>query len=369
MQIDVHRVKVLFFLAQSLFLSGCYTLAQGYEQVRLFSRRVPIDDVLKASTEPPERLEKLKLVPVILGFAEQRLGMTPGASYRHYIPLERKSLSYVVQAAPKRTLKLKTWWFPIVGSQPYLGFFDKSKAFNFQKELKEDGFDTSVGGVQAFSLLGYFPDPLYSSMLDSNDTYQFAELLFHETLHRTVYVPNASLFNENLADFVARKATAAFLFEVQGNQSEAERYLVREQQVQEARQAFRAFLKTARKELQEFYARPDVVASSDAEFAALRSEKFSQLESQYQALAGEKVRGTNYADFFKSDRFNNARLLGAALYEARQEPFEELLVRLNSDLAKFIQVIRTCVADVDEPKTEIWDRVANCMREEGNENG
>jgi predicted aminopeptidase len=177
------------------------------------------------------------------------------------------------------------------------------------------------------------------------------------------------MFNENLADFVARNATAAFVTEVLSNREDAERYIAREKQTQTARTAFRAFLKTARKELQVFYNRPDVVASSEQEFAKFRSEKFTQLESQYQALAGEKVRGTSYADFFKSDRFNNARLLGAALYEARQEPFEELLVRVNSDLAKFIQVIGACVAEVDEPETEIWNFVDNCMKEEGNENG
>jgi predicted aminopeptidase len=370
MRFEHRRWHGLFFsISHSLLLSGCYTLTQGYEQARLFSRRVPVAQVLNVGSESPERLEKLKLVPNVLQFAERKLGFTPGSSYQHYISLDRKSLSYVVQAAPKRSLKLKTWWFPIVGSQPYLGFFNKSKAIEFQKELQNDGYDTTVGGVQAFSLLGFIPDPLYSSMLDNNDIYQFIELLFHETLHRTIYVPNASVFNENLADFVARKATAAFLTEEHGDRDEAERYLASEHQIQKARTAFREFLKTARQELVDFYARPDVVASTEDEFAAKRSEKFSQLESQYQAVAGEKVRGTNYAGFFKSDRFNNARLLGAVLYEARQEPFEDLLVRLDSDLAKFIQVMGACVEDVDEPETKIWDTVANCKREEGNENG
>lgn len=369
MKIDDRHLKSLFFIFHAFLLSGCYTLTQSYEQVRLFSRRVPIEEIIEKGGESPERLEKLRLVPEILSFAEKKLGMTPGSSYRHYISLERRSLSYVVQAAPKRELQLKTWWFPIVGSQPYLGFFDKDKALAFQKKLKNEGFDTSVGGVQAFSLLGYFPDPLYSSMLDNNDNYQFAELLFHEILHRTVYVPNASMFNENLADFVARKATAAFLAEVQGRSDDAERYLVREMQVQEARTAFRAFLKRVRDDLTSFYRRPEVVASSDSDFEILRSAKFALLESQYEAFAGEKVRGTNYATFFKSDKFNNAKLLGAALYEARQEPFERLLVRLDSNLAGFIRAIGECAAKVGNPENEIWDTVTECRREEGNEHG
>ena len=350
----------LTIIFTSVLLNGCYTLTQGFEQARLFARRVPLESVLKEAAEKPERIEKLKLVPEVLQFAESKLGLTPGSSYKHYISLDRPVLSYVVQAAEKRKLKLKTWWFPIVGAQPYLGYFDKAKAAHFQKTLVAEGYDTVMGGVQAFSLLGYFPDPVYSSMVDGNTRFEFVELLFHETLHRTIYVPNAYTFNENLADFVARNATVLFLRQNPGGDAEAQRYLTLEAKVHEARQEFREFLKVARSELDAFYAQPELKDLSEEKFIDLRKAKFAELSNQFQQRAGEKIKGTQYATFFQPERFNNATFLAASVYESRQEPFEKLLERLGSDLAKFTQVIRACVADAKESEAEVWDSVMQC---------
>jgi predicted aminopeptidase len=351
---------IIMTIAASLHLAGCYTVAQGYEQARLMSKRVPLAKVLQERTENPERLAKLALVPDILKFAESKLGMTPGSSYRHYISLDRPALSYVVQAADKRRLKLKTWWFPIVGAQPYLGYFDRAKAIDFQKELVAEGYDTSMGGVQAFSLLGYFPDPIYSSMVDGNDRFQFVELLFHETLHRTLYVPNAYTFNENLADFVARQATALYLRNLTAGEKEAQDYLNAESRLQGARKEFRDFLKIARSELESFYAQKEVQEAPMESFLEQRRAKFADLHARFLGQAGSVVQGTHYANFFHPERFNNATLLGASVYESRQEPFEQLLERIGPDLAKFIEVIRTCVADAKRSEAEIWDAVTNC---------
>lgn len=344
----------------SLLLNGCYTLTQGFEQARLFARRVPLESVLNDAAQKPERIEKLKLVPEVLQFAQSKLGLTPGSSYKHYISLDRPVLSYVVQAANKRKLKLKTWWFPVIGDQPYLGYFDKTKAAHFQKTLVAEGYDTVIGGVQAFSLLGYFPDPIYSSMVDGNTRFEFVELLFHETLHRTLYVPNAYTFNENLADFVARNATVLFLRQNPGGDAEAKHYLALERKLSEAREEFREFLKIARGELEAFYARPDVEGLSDEKFIDLRKAKFAELSHQFQQRAGEKIKGTQYATFFQPERFNNATFLAASVYESRQEPFEQLLERIGSDLAIFIQVIRACVADAKESEAEVWESVMQC---------
>lgn len=344
----------------SLFLSGCYTITQGYEQARLFARRVPLDDVLKKAEEKPERLEKLRLVPEVLQFATQNLGLTPGTSYRHYISLDRGALSYIVQASERRKLKLKTWWFPIVGSQPYLGYFNKNKAAEFQKKMVAEGYDTSLGGVQAFSLLGYFPDPIYSSMVDGNDIYEFVELLLHETLHRTIYVPNAYTFNENLADFVARQATVLFLRTRADGEMAAKNYLDKEIRIHAARQEFREYLKFARSDLEKFYDSPEIQSLTDEQFQEKRKAKFAELFEGFQKKSGDKIKGTFYASFFHPDRFNNATLLGASVYESRQEPFEQLLVKTGSDLAKFISVVRKCVADGKRSEVEIWNSVTRC---------
>lgn len=366
--------RLSLMMASSLFFTGCYTLTQGIEQAKLISRRVPVEDVLKEGRETPERLKKLKLVPEVLAYAQDRIGLTPGSSYRSYVSLDRPALTYVVQAAEKRALKLKTWWFPIVGRQPYLGFFDRKKAEVFQKEMVAEGYDTVLGGVQAFSLLGYFPDPIYSTMIDGNDALAFVELLFHETLHRTIYVPDAYTFNENLAEFVARHATLMFLKERSGlfatetvgkdaaasTEKAAQDFQHKRERMQKARQAFGAFLNSARVELNEFYARSDVQQLELPAFIKLREEKFAALDSRFQREFGEKVSGTYYATFFQPGRFNNATFLGASVYEARQEPFARLLERSGSDLAKFLETAKRCVSKADGSEQDLWAAVEHC---------
>jgi predicted aminopeptidase len=344
-------------------LNSCYTITQGIEQARLISRRVPLDSVLSEAREKSERLDKLKLVQPVLRYAEKRLGLTPGSSYKTYIPLDRPSLSYVVQAAEKRKLKLKTWWFPIVGSQPYLGFFDKQKALDFQRELVAEGYDTSMGGVQAFSLLGFFPDPIYSSMIDGNDAIGFVELLFHETLHRTLYIPDAYTFNENLAEFFAQHATMMFVREHQdlfGSSFSPEGYRQKHEQMLQARQAFGEFLNIVRKELSSFYDRPEIRQLDLRAFLKARTEKVAALDERFQREYGGRLGGTHYKRFFKPDRFNNATLLGASVYESRQEPFQRLLDKTGADLAKFLQAVKKCVSGVKGSESGIWTAVETC---------
>lgn len=365
-------LRTLSVSVSALLFTGCYTLTQGIEQAKLMSRRKPVAEVLRDGDDKPERLAKLRLVPEVLKFAEARVGLTPGASYQTYISLDRPALSYVVQAAEKRRLKLKTWWFPVVGAQPYLGFFDRQKAVDFQKKLVDEGYDTSMGGVQAFSLLGYFPDPVYSSMLDGNDELAFVELLFHETVHRTVYVPDAYTFNENLAEFVARHATLMFMRErgdllvansadVTANAAAtAEAYELKHARMQVARSAFGEFLNIARRELNEFYDKPEVQQLDLPAFLKARDEKVAALNERFQKDYGERIKDTHYARFFQPARFNNATLLGASVYEARQEPFAQLLEKCRADLAKFMQAIKKCVDDVGGSEQDVWPAVEKC---------
>lgn len=360
---SVLQLASVSFLS-SFTLNGCYTLTQGFEQAKLITRRVPIDDVLKDGREIPERLEKLKLVPRVLNYAQEQVGLTPGSSYTTYIALDRPALSYVVQAADKRALKLKTWWFPVVGDQPYLGFFDKQKAQAFQQKLVGEGFDTSMGGVQAFSLLGYFPDPVYSSMIDGNDALDFIELLFHETLHRTIYVPNAYMFNENLAEFVAHKATLMFLNDnpalLSQTHGDLQSFAAKHEKTQQARKAFGEFLNIAKDELNRFYSDPAVIALELKAFLQAREEKFAALNERYLKEFGARVSGTHYSRFFEPKRFNNATLLGASVYEARQEPLARQLENNKGDLAKFIRAIKTCVERVKGSESDVWAAVETC---------
>jgi predicted aminopeptidase len=356
------KVLLPLVVLLSPLLSSCYTLTQGYHQVGLLFERKPLQEVLAEGKETPQRLEKLVWVPRILEFGRDRVGLTTGKSYTKYISLRGDSVTYVVQAAPKRELKLHTWWFPIVGSQPYLGYFEKTDALAKRDALIKEGFDTTVGGVQAFSLLGFFPDPLYSSMLDGNSLPELVELLLHECLHLTVYIPNFSQLNENLADFVAKKATAVFLRE-HPDVGNAETYQKKYERTLAAQARFKVFLVGAKERLQKFYSQSllDPALREEEAFLKERQKIFDALSEDYLIHMEGLQEGTSYAYAFRKGRINNAVVLGYSLYEAKQAPFEEAFATAGNDIAKFVQNIKSCLEKKSfDSEQELWASVEKC---------
>ena len=346
----------------TLVLTGCYTIAQGYYQTKLILKRRSIDDVLKEKNEKPDRLEKLKIVPAVLEFARQEIGLTTGKSYQSYIGLEGPSVTYVVQAAEKRRLKFKTWWFPIVGRQPYLGFFVQKDAAQFRQKMVDQCYDTTLGGVQAFSLLGYFPDPVYSSMLDNKEIPDIVEVLIHENVHRTLYVPQFYTFNENLADFVAKRATVLFLEKHPELKQDIKKYQETYSKTIAAQGRFKEFLIVAKKQIEDFYseAEKDPRWADETLFLEERKKKFDALAEAYQKHMNGIQEGTGYAWAFRKGYINNATILGYSLYEARQTPFEKALENAQGNLKTFLQNLAVCFNTEAKNEAELWQRVENC---------
>ncbi len=342
--------------------TSCYTVKQGFEQARLILKRKPIVKVLEENKETPDRIEKMRLTSRVLEFAKEELGLTPGKSYQDYIALDGPSVTYVVQAASRRSLTFKTWWFPLVGSQPYLGFFSRPDAVEFQKKMKEEGYDTKLGGVQAFSLLGYFPDPLYSSMLDGNTLPELIEVIIHECVHRTLYIPNFSSFNENLADFIAKRATERFLELNQEIGSSRESYHEKFKKNMIAQGLFKEFLIRTKKELEEFYkvTEGSEQLKDEKHFLEVRELEFEKIAKSYKLhMKGAEI-GTDYEYAFQSGRMNNAVILGYSLYEAKQEPFEVALKNAGGSLKTLLTHFARCFEGKIKDEDELWRRTREC---------
>ena len=56
-----------------------------------------------------------------------------------------------------------------------------------------------IGGVPAYSTLGWFDDPVLSSFVSWPET-EVARLIFHELAHQLIYVKSDSAFNESYRD-------------------------------------------------------------------------------------------------------------------------------------------------------------------------
>ena len=162
-------------------VSGCspiYVLRAAYEEGKILWRREPIANFIQNSEVPQDTNEKLRLVLAVREYARDVLKLNVGGSYSSYSYVDRPDLTYIVVAAPKTELRPYTWWFLIVGSVPYKGYFSKQDAEAEIERLKAEGYDTNMRTSAAFSTLGWFDDPLLSHLL-KYDRVMLSEIVFH----------------------------------------------------------------------------------------------------------------------------------------------------------------------------------------------
>ena len=171
-----------------MVLGGCsptYVIRAGYEEAKILWRREPIATVLARPDLEPEVRRKLELVLDARRYAEG-IGIKVGGSFTTLSYVDGPTMLYVLTATPQTSLEPHTWWFPIIGSVPYKGFFDRARAEAEAKTLVERGLDTSIRGAAAFSTLGWFDDPLLRHQLAADDV-ALVNLVLHETYHNTFY--------------------------------------------------------------------------------------------------------------------------------------------------------------------------------------
>ncbi len=104
----------------------------------------------------------------------------------------------------------RQWCFPVAGCVAYRGYFAESDARAEAARLAAEGDDVHVGGVPAYSTLGYFDDPVLSTFVRYREV-ELARLIFHELAHQVVYVKDDTSFNESFAVTVEEEGLARWL--------------------------------------------------------------------------------------------------------------------------------------------------------------
>jgi predicted aminopeptidase len=197
-------------------LQGCTTgryLAQaGCGQIDLLLRARDIDGVLRDPHLDAHTRALLGQVAAIKRFGEQN-SLRPTANYHRYVQLDRGAVVWVTTASEPLRFRPKTWSFPIVGTVPYLGWFDRDDAHQLADELRAEGWDADVGAADAYSTLGWFDDPVLSTMLPDGEEAvgDLVNVILHESTHATLYIDGQTRFNESLAEYTAGKLTLAYL--------------------------------------------------------------------------------------------------------------------------------------------------------------
>lgn len=187
-------------------LSSCTTLSYYGQsisgQLQLLGKRQDIESLLQSADTPDELKHRLKSISRLRNFASHRLGLPENNSYRSYADIGRKYVVWNVFATPALSFEARTSCFLIVGCLSYRGYFEKDDAVKYAESLKVDGFDVYLGGVTAYSTLGWFDDPILNGMLERND-FDLARLIFHELAHQQLYIKDDTEFNEAFADAIA----------------------------------------------------------------------------------------------------------------------------------------------------------------------
>src|SRR5919106_1091463 len=195
-------------------IAGCANLPYYLQSVRgqldIWSRQQDIESIIaRPGTAEPLR-EKLRTVLAIREFASAELALPRNASYRSYANLERPYALWNVFATPEFSTKPRHWCFLFAGCVNYRGYFGKADADEFAAGVAREGYDVFIGGVPAYSLLGYFPDPVLNTFINY-PTPHLARLIFHELAHQVVYVRDDSVFNESFAVTVEQEGSRRWL--------------------------------------------------------------------------------------------------------------------------------------------------------------
>jgi predicted aminopeptidase len=149
-------------------LGGCssiyYVYQAGRGQLKLLNRARPVEEVIEDPRTSPDLVSLLKKIPAIKAYGEKE-GLRPTKNYRDYVNLDQNAVVYVVTVSDALAFKPKIFSFPIVGSFNYIGWFGLDDAKKFASTFEAEGYDVDVRGASAYSTLGWFRDPLLSTMI------------------------------------------------------------------------------------------------------------------------------------------------------------------------------------------------------------
>jgi len=199
-------MKLLIVLILLVACSACST-GQFYSQAflgqaDLLLKRRAIQKVLLEDDLPPDVRGRLQFVLILRAFAKEELGLPVGKAYTTYSDLGRPFALWNIYAAPELSLESQSWCYPLAGCFAYRGYFSEEDAQREAEVYRKRGFDVKVGGILAYSTVGWFDDPVLNTFILKSEPY-LVELLFHEMAHRKIYIKNDTPFNENFATAVS----------------------------------------------------------------------------------------------------------------------------------------------------------------------
>jgi predicted aminopeptidase len=328
-----------------LQFEGCYYMQAARGQMGLMNKQRPINEVI-ADEESPEALKtRLIMVQEARQFSVNVLQLPDNKSYRSYADLERDYVVWNVFAAPEFSLTPKQWCYPVAGCVAYRGYFSEDAAVRQSQKLIDKGFDTTVGGVAAYSTLGKFSDPLLNTMMRWSDVDLIATL-FHELAHQKLYVKGDTAFNESFATAVADIGIEKWLAAIgQPDQLESRRSTA------QRRHKLMILIDQAKSELKGLYAS----GIAEADMRQQKRQILDRLSREIRQMVADTGGGSKA---WLPGSLNNARLASLGLYEDHVDAFKAVFDECEQDFACFYRRTEVLAAMEARQREEQLQRLA-----------
>jgi predicted aminopeptidase len=313
-----------------------YGIRQGYGQWRVLRGTQPIADYLQKPEVPDSLKEKVRLIQEIKRFAEDSLGIKPSENYTSIFDQQGKPILWIVTACPPFALEAYEWRFSFLGKFSYKGHFERHHAEQDSALLAAQGYEAAIDEVSAWSTLGWFKDPILSSMLYRSEG-SLANLIIHELTHGTLYVKDDVDFNENLASFIGDQGALRFLaYKFGENSLPYQAYLQRQADIG----LFDSFMLQAAQRLQALYTAPAFVALPLAEKQAQKQKLIQNISNDFDQLPFQQKE--RYRGYFEGWQVGNPFFMGFLRYRAQQYDFEQVLHKeYQGDLRRYLEFLKT----------------------------
>ena len=331
MRMTVARsIRSIALLALAGLFSGCNSVEYAHQawqgQRAVIRDSVPIRSILEDPSADPHLRGRLAEALEARQFASTALRLPDNPSYTRYTALSRTYVVWNLFIAPEFSLDAVEHCYPIAGCVAYKGYFEEARANQEAAVWREQGMDVFVGGVPAYSTLGWYDDPVLSSMMHWDDDY-VAKLIFHELAHQQFYIKDDTAFNESYASFVGQEGL---------RQWRAFRGLPPpDMALDRRRKQLTELVMAAREDLTALYAG---ALDEDAKRAG-KVERFAQLRTDYQALRDTHWDAFAGFDQWFGEALNNAALLPFGLYDQWVPAFEVLFRQQGESWAAFFTAV------------------------------
>lgn len=323
--------RLLAIIVLGVLTSACsslrYYAQAAHGQGELMVHRRALQQVVTDPATAPSLAARLRQAGEARQFATRQLGLPRNRSYTSYVSLDRPYVVWNVFATPRYSVKAVPQCFPVAGCVAYRGWFSEAAAQSDAARLRAQGDDVWVGGVPAYSTLGWFADPILSSMLRWDDD-ELDGTIFHELAHQLIYVKGDTAFNESYASFVQDEGVREW--------RRARGLAPQNGQAQAMEEQFTQLVLKLRNRLATVYAGAGEASTLEAgkqrEIAAFRARYAQWRERQWP--------GDHRYDAWVAQPINNARLLPFGLYARWTPAFAALFARAGHSWSAFHASVR-----------------------------